>query len=56
MKTAAITRFRLLETIRQYARDRLLESDTAVQARDRHLAYYVQFAEAGEFNFWGLAG
>ncbi len=49
----ATTRFRLLETIRQYARDKLLESGAAVQARDRHLDYYLKFAEAGESNAYG---
>jgi non-specific serine/threonine protein kinase len=47
------TRFRLLETIRQYARDRLLEMGSAAQVRDRHMAHYLQFAEAGEGNFFG---
>jgi predicted ATPase/class 3 adenylate cyclase len=46
-------RFRLLETIRQYARDRLLESGLVEQVRDRHLDYYLQFAESGERNFFG---
>jgi len=34
---ATANRFRLLETIRQYARDRLLEMDTGAVTRDRHL-------------------
>ena len=51
----AQTRFRLLETIRQYARDRLLEMDAVAQVRDRHLDYYLKFAEAGEHNFFGPA-
>jgi predicted ATPase/class 3 adenylate cyclase len=37
-------RYRLLETIRQYGRDRLVEAGEAIGARDRHLAYYLQFA------------
>jgi predicted ATPase/class 3 adenylate cyclase len=47
------TRFRLLETIRQYARDRLLEAKEAAQVRDRHLDYYMKLAEAAENNFYG---
>jgi predicted ATPase len=47
------TRFRLLETIRQYARDKLLERGAAEGVRDRHLNYYLEFAEAGEPNFYG---
>jgi predicted ATPase/class 3 adenylate cyclase len=49
----AETRFRLLETIRQYARDKLLETGAAGMVRDRHLDYYLKFAEAGEFNIYG---
>jgi predicted ATPase/DNA-binding SARP family transcriptional activator len=41
-------RFRLLETIRQYARDKLLEAGEAEQARDRHLAFFLQVAEETE--------
>ena len=50
---AAQTRFRLLETIRQYARDRLFETEAVTQVRDRHLDYYLKFAEAGEPNLFG---
>ncbi|MEP6943095.1 MAG: tetratricopeptide repeat protein [Betaproteobacteria bacterium] len=42
------TRYRLLETVRQYARDRLLERGDGAQWRDRHLAYFVAAAEATE--------
>jgi non-specific serine/threonine protein kinase len=49
----ATTRFHLLETIRQYARDRLLELEANTQVRDRHLDYYLKFAEAGESNSFG---
>jgi predicted ATPase/DNA-binding NarL/FixJ family response regulator len=41
-------RYRLLETIRQYAADRLVEADEAAATRDRHLAWYLAFAEALE--------
>ena len=39
------TRYHLLETIRQYARDKLLESGEAEQTRNLHLNYFVTFAE-----------
>lgn len=39
------SRYRLLETVRQYARDKLLESGEAEQVRNVHLEYYVRFAE-----------
>src|ERR1700761_1479520 len=38
-------RFRLLETIREYARDRLRDSDGWAEAHDRHAAYYLALAE-----------
>jgi predicted ATPase len=39
-------RYRLLETIRQYARERLAESTDEDAIRDRHLDYFMNFAEA----------
>ncbi len=38
-------RYFLLETIRQYARDKLLENSEGDGTRDRHLAYYLEMAE-----------
>lgn len=38
-------RYRALETIRQYAEERLEESGEAEKIRDRHLAYYRSLAE-----------
>jgi hypothetical protein len=37
--------YRLLETVRQYARERLLESEEGVAVRTRHLAYFLDWAE-----------
>lgn len=34
-------RYRMLETIRQYAQEKLAESEEAAALRDRHLAYFV---------------
>jgi predicted ATPase/class 3 adenylate cyclase len=42
------TRYRLPETVRQYARDKLLESGDAEQVRDRHLDFFLHFAEEAE--------
>jgi len=42
------TRYRLLETIRQYARDKLLEVGDSEQVRNRHLDYFLQFVEEAE--------
>ncbi|HJR80741.1 MAG TPA: tetratricopeptide repeat protein [Anaerolineales bacterium] len=42
------TRYRMLETIRQYARDRLLEAGGSEILRQRHLDYFVKLtAQAG---------
>ena len=40
--------YRLLETIRQYARERLLESGEAALAHNRHLAFFLQLAEEAD--------
>ncbi len=40
----ATTRYRMLETIRQYAREKLIESGEAADLADRHLAAYAEFA------------
>jgi non-specific serine/threonine protein kinase len=40
-------RYRLLETIRQFAADRLVEAGETTQARDDHLAWCLEHAEAG---------
>ena len=47
------SRYRLLETIRQYAGDRLFEAGEADAARDLHLEYYVQMAEAAGVELVG---
>lgn len=40
------TRYRLLETIRQYAQEKLTESVDAASLRDRHRDYYTRLAAA----------
>jgi predicted ATPase/class 3 adenylate cyclase len=42
------TRYRLLETIRQYARDKLFDAGEAFEVRTIHSQYYLQVAEAAE--------
>ncbi len=42
------TRYRLPETVRQYAREKLLEAGEAEQIRDRHMAFFLRLAEATE--------
>lgn len=48
-------RYRFLETIRQYARDRLLDSDEERTVKDRHLDYYLKFALEAETQLHGPA-
>jgi predicted ATPase/class 3 adenylate cyclase len=47
------TRYRLLETIRQYARDRLIESGEADDLRARHLAWCLDLSRGADT---GLSG
>jgi tetratricopeptide (TPR) repeat protein len=42
------TRYHLLETIRQYARDKLLEAGESIQVRNQHLDFFLKFAETAE--------
>jgi non-specific serine/threonine protein kinase len=47
------TRYRFLETVRQYARDRLLESGEAEELRGRHLKWFLGLVECAEPEFRG---
>ncbi len=42
------TRYRLLETIRQYTRDKLLDTGESVEARNIHAEYFLKFCETAE--------
>ena len=44
--TARGTRYRLLESIRDYGRERLAEEGVLAEGRDRHLAHWLAAAEA----------
>jgi non-specific serine/threonine protein kinase len=46
-------RYRLAETVRQYALDRLLESREAARLRRRHRDWYLALAERAEGTVWG---
>jgi non-specific serine/threonine protein kinase len=46
-------RYQLLETIRQYAGEKLQESDNARWSHDRHLAYFLMYAEKVEPYLFG---
>jgi predicted ATPase len=47
------TWYRLLETIRQYALEKLLETGEGSQIRDQHLDFYLNLAEKSEPNIFG---
>jgi predicted ATPase/class 3 adenylate cyclase len=51
-ETPAQTRYRMLETIRQYGREKLLSSGEIPLLRRRHLAYYAQLAEQAAPALW----
>jgi predicted ATPase/class 3 adenylate cyclase len=48
-------RYRLLETVRQYAEDRLDESEEAADVRTRHLIFYATLAEKARPELLGPA-
>ncbi len=50
---SAAARYRFLETIRQYAMEKLLESGEAVESRNRHLDYVLKLAGDAEPEGFG---
>jgi non-specific serine/threonine protein kinase len=44
-------RYHFLETIRQYAHEKLLDTEATAALRGRHLAYFAQLAEVAETKF-----
>ncbi len=48
------SRFRLLETLRQYGGERLAESGRADDARRRHAAYYLNMTHDAQPVLWGI--
>ena len=49
---AGNVRYRMLETLRQYAAERLADDGDAATLRDRHRAWCVALAEQGEREIW----
>ena len=47
-------RYRLLETVRQYAHERLLDRGEAAAVQRRHATFYAQLAEQADPELWGL--
>jgi non-specific serine/threonine protein kinase len=48
-------RYRLLETVRQYAHEKLRETDDITVVSRRHRDYLLNLIEGGEPRFWGPA-
>lgn len=46
-------RYRMLETIREYARDKLAEAGESERLRSRHLDYFIALAETAESDWYG---
>lgn len=46
-------RYRLLETIRQYAQNKLVDSGEATQLRDNHLRYFKKFSDQAQAGLMG---
>ena len=53
VERGSATRYRLLETIRQYARDRLVESGETDAIRNRHLAFFLDLSQRAEREMRG---
>lgn len=49
-------RFTMLETIREFALDQLIESDEEPEARMGHAEHFIDLAEAAEMHLHGVAG
>jgi predicted ATPase/class 3 adenylate cyclase len=52
-ESAGETRYRMLETTRQYALEKLVEAGEAQKAQDQHFAYFLQLAEEAENQLLG---
>ena len=46
------TRFHFLETIREFAREKLAQSDERIDMKNRHLSYFAAFAEEAEIQIY----
>ncbi len=53
--SAGESRYHRLETIRQYAREKLFDTDEVVSLRDKHLTYFVGLAERADVELQGRA-
>ncbi|MBI4790839.1 MAG: hypothetical protein HY782_27735 [Chloroflexi bacterium] len=49
----SVARYRMLETVRQFAHDKLLESDPELTVRQRHFNYYLTLAQRADTKLYG---
>ena len=54
VEESAESRYRFLETVRRYARDKLLDSGEGDHVRNQHLAYFLELAETAELHLEGF--
>ncbi|HZZ54751.1 MAG TPA: hypothetical protein VFE26_10765, partial [Trebonia sp.] len=54
-RKAGVTRFRMLDFVRQYAAERLVVVAEDVAVADRHRAYFRELAERADRELWALA-
>jgi predicted ATPase/DNA-binding CsgD family transcriptional regulator len=52
--TAGVTRFRMLDFVRQYAAERLAAAGDSGRLADRHRAYFLELAERADRELWAL--
>jgi predicted ATPase/DNA-binding CsgD family transcriptional regulator len=54
-RRAGVTRFRMLDFVRQYASERLAAAGEGVPLADRHRAYFAELAQHADRELWALA-
>jgi predicted ATPase/DNA-binding CsgD family transcriptional regulator len=52
-ESGSLVRYRMLETLREYGRERLMECDEPAEVRRRHRDYYLRLAEAADAGSFG---
>jgi predicted ATPase len=53
-RRAGVTRFRMLDFVRQYASERLAAAGEGVPLADRHRAYFGELAQRADRELWAL--
>lgn len=53
-RSGPATRYSLLESIRQYARERLVDAGEATALADRHVGYFLALAQKADDEYWAV--